>query len=251
MRYLPAFLLLTLILAAASPARGLGLTVYCEYPPPSIAGGPGSKSGLIYEQVREMMRRADVSGPIEHVSWKRGYAEATTTPDVGLFPATRTKEREDLFHWIGPILRVTWAFYSLKGSGIVIHSLDNARQVGSIGTYANDVREQWLKANGFNNLVSVMDNQTNLRKLYEGRIDLMVGAPPVTDGWPRMLGYDPNLLVMAYKFKTVDLYLALSEDTNLETVRALRDAFSSMIKDGTVRKIYGKWAPATDPPVGE
>lgn len=247
-------LLISLLLCCltAAPAFGVerDLVVYCEYPAPTEFT-PGDKGGLIFVQVWELMRRTGVTRPIETVSWKRGYAEATTRPNVALFPTTRTPQREELFHWIGPILRLTWAFYAHKDSRLRITSLEDAKNVRAIGTYAHDSKEQWLQVQGFTNLESVMDNVTNMRKLYDRRIDLMVGSPSVTDRWPDMFGFDPDKLLMAYPFKTVDLYLALSIDTPMDTVRAMEKAFADMIGDGTVLKQYNQWVPGLIPPTAE
>lgn len=245
---MPTRLLVALLILLLAPkAHARDLTVYCEYPPPKEFS-LGDKGGLIYDQVRELMRRTSVNTPIRTVTWKRGYDEATTRPNVALFPTTRTEERETLFHWVGPILRLEWAFYALDGSGIVIESLDDARKVGSIGTYAQDGKEQWLQARGFTNLAPVMDNVTNLRKLYDGRIDLMVGSPSVTDRWPAMFNMDPAKLKEVYVFNTVDLYLAVSLETDEDTVHALQDAFAEMLRDGTVNRFYRKWVPGLTPP---
>jgi len=239
-------LLLSLVLSSV-PSRAADLTIYCEYPPPDKVV-EGSKGGLVYDEVWELMRRTGIEKPVEQVSWKRGYDEATSKPNVGLFPTTRTAERENLFHWVGPILRVQWVFYGIKGEAPVINSLDDAKRVRAIGTYANDGKEQWLKAQGFENLVSVMDNVTNLKKLYDGRIDLMVGSPSVTDRWPDLYGYDPAKLVMVYPFKTVDLYLAVSKGTDEQLVWQLRKAFADMREDGSIKRIYAKWVPGLEPP---
>lgn len=232
--------------AIASPAHARELTVYCEYPPPKDNELYGGR--LIYEQVWELLRRAGYDTQIETVSWKRGYTEALMRSDVLLFPTTLTKERESLFHWIGPILQVEWAFFAHADSGISVKSLEEAKAVRSIGTYAQDSKEVWLENHGFKNLISVMDNVTNLKKLYEGRIDLMVGSPGVTDNWPTDHGYDSSKMVTAFTFNTVKLYIAVSKETSKETVSALRSAFASMRKDGTVDAIYHQWAPGWLPP---
>ena len=242
--------ILCLTLLGTTAASAWDLTIYCEYPPPEGVT-IGSKGGLIYDQVWELMRRTDIEEPIQTVSWKRGYAEATSEPNIGLFPTTRTKEREELFHWVGPILRVTWVFYAHADSGITITSLEDAKAVRSIGTYANDSKEQWLRAQGFTNLESIMENLTNLKKLYDRRLDLMVGSPSVTDQWPEREGYDPSKFVEAYTFKTVDLYLALSKGTSMDTVWALEKAFKEMLDDGSIPSLYKKWVPGLKPPATE
>ena len=239
---------LSLTMLVSSRVLARDLTIYCEYLPP-VKVEQGDTGGLIYDQVWELMRRTGIEKPVEKVSWKRGYVEATTLPNIALFPTTRTTEREDLFYWVGPILQVTWAFYALSDSGIEINSLEDARKVGAIGTYADDGKEQWLKAHGFTNLVSVMENVTNMKKLYNRRIDLMVGSPLATDRWPELYGFDGSNLSMVYPFKRVKLYLAVSKTSSMDTVWALEKAFKDMVQDGTLKHIYNKWVPGMVLPV--
>jgi len=241
-------LIFSLFVMLISPVHADELTIYCEYPSPKKTQ-VDSKGSLIYAQVWELMRRAGIKKPIQTVSWKRGYTEATTHSDIGLFPTTRTPEREELFHWVGPIIQVVWSFYAHADSNLAINSLDDARAVKAIGIYAHDSKGQWLKAQGFTNLETVMENMTNLRKLYDGRIDLMTGSANVTDQWPVRLGVDPEKLVKAYTFKTVDLYLALSLGTDPETVKALQSAMAEMSKDGTLKSFYDEFAPELDVPL--
>ena len=247
---LTAALILCLGVMLSATASAHDLTIYCEYTPPEKVT-IGDKEGLIYAQVWELMRRTNIEGPIQKVSWKRGYAEATSKPNIGLFPTTRTPKREELFYWIGPVLQVAWAFYGIKGSGLTVNSLEDAKNVRSIGTYANDSKEQWLKAQGFTNLISVLDRKTNIKKLYAGRLNLIVGSPSITDSWPEQLGLDPTMLKMLYQFKSVNLYLAISKETPMEKVQALKKAFKDMVRDGTVRALYNKWAPSYKQPVTE
>ena len=249
MKMRPIILIFALVLLAPTIAKAqtCELTIYCEYPPPNKEA-LHSKGALIYDEVWELMRRTGIKNPIEQVTWKRGYAEATTKPCLGLFPTTRTAEREALFHWVGPILRVEWVFYAHADSGIIINSLADAKAVQAIGTYANDSKEQWLRQQGFTNLKSVIDNPTNLKKLYDHRIDLMVGSPSVTDRWPEQYGFDPSKFVPVYKFKTVDLYLAVSLGTPEKTVKQLKNAFEGMLRDKTVHALYKKWVPGLTPP---
>ncbi len=199
--------------------------------------------GLIYEQVQTLLKRVGLDTPIETVSWKRGYSEATTKANIALFPTTRTAERDDLFHWIGPIHRVEWIFYAHADNPVTINTIEDAKKVGAIGTYANDGKEMWLKSQGFPNLVSVMQNQTNLLKLYDHRIDLMVGSPTSTQRWPAIMGLDPTKLIPVYTITSVDLYLALSKTTSMDIVWKLQKEFKKMFGDGTIRSIYSKWAP--------
>lgn len=245
-------IVLALLLAfPASQALARELTVYCEYQAPEDlpAEAVTPRGIIIYEIVREVMRRADVQPPILFASWKKGYSEATTGQNIGLFPTSRTAQREDLFHWIGPIMSVQWAFIARKSSKLSINSLNEARKVKRIGTYRHDAKEQWLEAQGFTNLVSSMDSQQNLKKLLHDRLDLMAGSPSAVRGWILQQGLDFDSEVrIVHIFREMDLYLALSKKTTPETVSAMQNAFADMVEDGTYKRIYQTNAPNLDIP---
>lgn len=245
-----SLVLLTLICIAPSTVQARDLTVYCEYePPPGVS--IGDTSGIIYEQVWEILQRANMVGRIRVVTWKRGMIEVTTKPDIALFPTTRTAERENKFHWIGPIFRVQWAFFKHRDSDFAINSIDDARKVQSIGTYTDDAKEAMLKRLGFTNLVSMRDNQKNFKRLYRQRIDLMVGSLTGVEMWKRRYNADPNTVIPCHVFRTVDLYLALSHGTNPATLAKLQKAFDSIVADGTVNRIYARWLPGRRPPISQ
>ena len=91
------FLVLALaaMLAAAGPAGALEL--YTEENPPINFSRDGKPAGLTVEVVQELLRRTHTTAPIHIVPWARGYQEARTHPNVALFVAVRTAEREPLF----------------------------------------------------------------------------------------------------------------------------------------------------------
>nr|WP_319583226.1 transporter substrate-binding domain-containing protein [uncultured Pseudodesulfovibrio sp.] len=203
----------------------------------------GHLSGWAVEIVRELADRTHCKSRIEPMPWARAYHIAIDQPNVALFPATRTEERDSLFHWVGPIFRVRWCFLARKGSGVVINSLDDARKVGSIGTYIGDARDRYLTELGFTNLQRTANDATNYRKLEYGRLDLIIGSDSGLVSMTDCAGINPDNFEVALPLKEMDLYIAISRDTPLETVKAWQKAFQSLREDGTLTEIMGRWYP--------
>ncbi|MFO8231966.1 MAG: SDR family oxidoreductase [Longimonas sp.] len=84
------------------------------------------------------------------------------------------EERKPMFKWVGPVVSRVWMFYTKKGAGVEINSLEDAEKLESIGTYKEDVREQFLESEGFENLDSSSSNVINVKKLNAGRLDGMI-----------------------------------------------------------------------------
>jgi ABC-type amino acid transport substrate-binding protein len=141
------------------------LNLYTENSPPSSFMQDDQIRGLSVEIVRELLRRVGQADTIALVPWARGYELALSDPDTALFSTTRLSQRETLFSWVGPLYRQQWGFYKWKGSAVKIEGMEAAKRVARIGTYRKDAKMQFLRAQGFENLVPTNNNVTNLKHL--------------------------------------------------------------------------------------
>ena len=224
------------------------LTVISEDNPPFNFIKDGVFTGSSTEVVREIMRRLGLPAEIQVLTWARAYQLALTQPNVVLFSTARTKEREDLFHWVGPIYKVRFGFYARRGSGLYLTGLADAKKVGAIATYKDDVREQLLKSQGFTNLDSSKSPASNLKKLLAGRVDLWLysnlGVPSVA----RQLGIDPAEVELVLPFKDKYAYIAVSKGTPRVMVEKWQAALDDMKRDGSFGRISKQWLPAESIP---
>ncbi|MFP5221397.1 MAG: substrate-binding periplasmic protein [Acidobacteriota bacterium] len=234
-------ILLLAVLLAVSNASAL--TIVTEDSPPSTIVRGDTVTGVSVEIVREIQRRIGDSTHIDVLPWARAYFMASTTPGVVLFATTRTPERESRFIWVGPILRLQWAFFAMSGKMKPLTSLDEAKRVSSIGTYKDDAREQFLKSQGFTNLESSSSPHTNFKKLKAGRIDLMVSTNLGVGAILPLWGMKPGDVENVYTFKEAELYIAFSNGSDEAVVAAWEKAFEDMRNDGTLAAIQDRWLP--------
>jgi polar amino acid transport system substrate-binding protein len=211
--------------------------------PPFNFKKDGQLVGASTEIVEEILRRLDLDLTIDVVPWARGYQIALQKPNVILFSMARSKDRENLFHWVGPICRVQSAFYASRGSMANINSLADARRVRSIGTYRDDVREAYLLKKGFTNLEITNSNQSNLRKLLSGRIDLWATSNIEAANLPEQLGIDPAGIKHVFTFQKFELYIAISKKTSMTVVKAWQTTLDQMKSEGIFTAISRRWLP--------
>ena len=243
-----AIVLFMIFLLSVPGGLAQELTVISEENPPFNFIKDGVFTGSSTEVVREIMRRLDLTAAIQVLTWARAYQLALTQPNVVLFSTARTKEREDLFHWVGPIYKVRFGFYARRGSGPYLTCLADAKKVGAIATYKDDVREQLLKSQGFTNLDSSKSPASNLKKLLAGRVDLWLysnlGVPSVA----RQLGIDPAEVELVLPFKDKYAYIAVSKGTPRVMVEKWQAALDDMKRDGSFGRISKQWLPAESIP---
>jgi polar amino acid transport system substrate-binding protein len=223
--------------------QSIPLKIYTEDSPPANYARNGKPAGMAVEIVTEILNRLGKDATIEIVPWARGYRMALNRPNVALFSTTRLPQREKLFKWVGPLYIQQWGFYAKKGSNIRINSLDDAKKVGSIGTYLNDAKEQFLTKKGFTNLITTNKNTSNIRHLLNGNIDLWVSSDFNVPYLAHQAGVSPDQLELVFAFKRVENYIAFSNRTQDETIAAWRQAFAAMQRDGSFERIVSKTYP--------
>jgi polar amino acid transport system substrate-binding protein len=193
-----------------------------EYPPITFMD-EGKPSGFVTEMVQEIASRLDIPDNIRLTSWKNAYNMALLHPNVILFSAERTLEREELFHWVGPVGKNNSNFYAKKGSEIVIETLDDAKKV-----------------------VSSADPAESVHLLMDGKVDLSMFTDLTIPEIVKNAGYSMDDLEPLYTAIHTYFYIALSKDTSQEVSLAWQSTLNDMKEDGTFEEIYQRYLPDTD-----
>jgi polar amino acid transport system substrate-binding protein len=249
--FLTALLLLfgsTNDVPAAGPDTTGPLRILTADNPPLNFSKDGEITGLAAEVVRELIKRTDTDGVIEMTTWPEGYRTLSEQPNVALFSTVMTAERKGLFQWVGPLVTLDTNLYALKGSGIEIANLDQARKAGKIATVSKYYSEQMLAAESFTNTVSCPDRATSLRQLLDGKVQLVASSNTEMPAALENAGVSADAVKSAFTLSTDLVYVAFSKDTSRALVARWQDELDAMKRDGTFARIYARWFPAEVPP---
>lgn len=211
-----------------------------EYPPISFASGD-SVSGYATDVVRAMQTKLGSSDPITLTKWDEAYNKALKTENVMLFSMEQTPQRKDLFHWIGPLGDNASSFYVRKDSQLSLANPDEAKKLQGVATTASWFTEQFLKDNGFTNLISTSTPQENIALVMDGKAEATIltnltAASIITDAGYAADDLKPILEVMKTKY-----YIAISKATPTKTVEKWQKAFGELSADGSLEKLRSKW----------
>ncbi len=229
-------------LSPQADAPQVPLTLLTEELPPLNFVRDGDVAGVSVDIVREILRRLDRTDPIRLVPWARGYRMAQENRNTALFTTTRTPRREERFHWVGPIGSNKTVLYAKRGSDIRIDSLDDARHIESIGTYKDDVDEQFLRENSFTNIYSHSKPVSIVRNLMAGRVQLWIIGEKNAAQLVRLAGYSMDALEPVYTLRNIEYYIAFSLGTPPAIVERWRKTLEAMRTDGTLDRIHENWA---------
>jgi polar amino acid transport system substrate-binding protein len=222
--------------------------IFTENYPPYNMEVNGKVKGISVDLLVEMFKRMNsklTRDDIKLVPWARGYRVVLSKPNTMLFSTTRTKEREKLFKWVGPIIDTTIGIIAPKSSHIKITKPSDLNKY-KIGAVINDIGEQLLLANGVKkeNIQSISGKNpviTNFRKMGKHRIDMFAYETHVAMYGVRSYQIDQSDFEVVYILKKGQLYYAFNKKTPNSIIKKYQKALDEIKADGTYKKIISKY----------
>jgi len=210
--------------------------VMTEELPPFNFEQNGVVVGTSAQVIRSLFQRVNCTmerGDIQMYPWARAYHELQHQPHTALFSMARTRKREELFQWVGPIGLVTIGVIAKKERNIEITTVADFNRY-RIGTLRDSAPEQLLIKAGVavETLFRLTFPELNIKKLQADRIDLFSFNVDTAKYMMLNLGLDPEAYETVYALKQADLYLALHKDTDPMLVTALQTALEQMKQPG-------------------
>ena len=205
-------LIASILIGSLSFGQSPGELIYMaeDYPPANylkdgeITGASVEILKLIWEKMGHPEQ------PIIIIPWARGYRQVQTEPNHVLFSMSRTKEREQLFKWVGPIFTARQVLVGLADKNYQLDKLDDAKPF-RIGTIKQDIGECVLFRNGFDNLESVSGLDHNIKKLLAGRVDLICQSESAINSYIEMEDLDPRQLQTVLVVNELGTYYAFNK----------------------------------------
>lgn len=242
--------LVVILSAYISPATAQNLTIYTtELPPFSYIEGRNI-SGLSTEVVKRALESAGINYTIEILPWEQAYKSVQEKPNTMIYSITRSKERENLFKWVGMLTLVTYSVQALQSrKDIKIEKLSDMKNY-NIGTVNDDITESYLKSKGFS--ASDFDRisgqnaaAVNFAKLLNNQIDVWPIADPVAYYLVRQKGHPKPSLVIRNAFPLEEVsggyYLAANKNTPDDVVRRVTIALKKFKQTKDYYKTLAHW----------
>lgn len=205
-----------------------------EYPPFSYRDGKAMKGASI-DQIDTMMAAAGIGYTVEMMPWARAYSLAQTTPMTCVFTTAHNAKRDPMFKWVEPLLIDNNILITKSGSGISTMDLEEAKKY-TIGTQREDYTETVLKEKGFAKLDVATDFNATLRKLLNGRIDMM----PISEIYFDRLKTEQPLEKVAVLSSQL-MGIACEKGFPGDLLSKMQAALDKLIADGTQKAIFANY----------
>jgi len=245
MKIIILFSLLISTLFASSDAK---IKIYTEEYPPHNMKVAGKLTGRSVDILDAMFKKMDSKQSIKDVkltNWSRAYSVAQKVPNSMVFSTTRTKSREDLFKWVGPISTTTVGVIALKSKNIVIKDISDFNK-HKIGAVLKDVAEQLLIERGVskNSIQHVNGSDAikiSFNKMEKGRIDMFAYNTTVALAGAKMAGFDTDKYEIVYELTVGELCFAFNKKTDDDIIKKWQNALDAIKANGTYAKIINKY----------
>lgn len=221
--------LLYLSFAAAANTEPLAFRVVTELSPPHQTIKDGKVDGVSTQIVIATLKQAGLDSHIEVYPWARSYYIATSMPNVLIYNMARTPERENEFHWIGPVANYRLGLVRLTDRTDL--TPNHIKDLGSavIAVQRGDFSSLYLQQQGLKigkELLLSADILESWRLLLKGKVDYVVDDEAAIALMEKQLLQPQGIarFVLAIPQLEQKTYLAASKGTDPELVKKLQQA---------------------------
>ena len=216
---------------------GENLTIITEdYPPLNYVENQELK-GPSVDIVRAIKDRLGIASKIKVYPWARGYKYLETRKNTALFSTTRSKSREKLFKWVGPISEKKMGLFAKRGGSIKLKTLEDAKKY-LIGVQRDSVRMQYLEERGFKNFDASTTAVANLKKLMAGHNDLWFASNATVAGNCKRLNIEVKELELVLEIENTFQHIAFNKDTPDGIINQWQETYDRLVKEGVVKDIF-------------
>lgn len=238
-------LLTSLLEAQTSPWEKLHFLTE-EFPPYNYLE-KGQLTGSSPEILSALLTQLKVPQSLQDVKvlpWARAYSEVQSDPWACLFSTTKTKEREPLFQWVGPISPARNVVVTLASRHLILPKGESLAQTQwTFGAVRDDAGEQLLVDHNVpTSQISLTTNAIQaLEMLNSGRIDAFAYDESVIDWLARSQGWDPSQYVTSTVLATGYHYFAFNLKVPPEMIQEFQKALDQLKAKGQYHKILDKF----------
>jgi len=204
--------------AQGSSAALAKVQLYTDNDPPYVELDERGQvvGGLAVDKVYRVLHYLGLPTSIVSVApWARSYDLAKAQPGVMIFPIAKSLEREKYLTYTFVIVNTEVYFYKLRArTDIDLKTMEDAKKY-SICVVLDDYRHEYLAAQGYPHLDTTSDSTNNVRRLVNGRCDLLPSTEVGMARKLKALEIDPAEVVRGMKLTGLDnaLYAAFNKNT--------------------------------------
>jgi polar amino acid transport system substrate-binding protein len=218
-----------------------------EYPPYGYLENKEIK-GIAVDVVKELCKRQNIELKLELLPWTRALKMTELGEADGIFTTFYSEERTKYLDFVEePLAYEAQYIYTLKGNTI---NYDGTMK--SLSTYKIGILQDYYLGNEFDSAMQngtlkveeTTDMKTNLQKLVDGRIDLIVDHHLSTLFYLKKMNLLDQVVESKETFRqpeSLHLCFSKAKKFDAEFIKQMNDTLKQMKEDGTYDKIVNSY----------
>lgn len=187
--------------------------------------------GFAVAVVRMVLRETGSDAKIELMPWMRIKTTKLPLPNQLIFMVYRNRETEHSYKWVGAIVPFNIHVYRLKSrQDIVVTDVADLAKY-SVGVVRGGGRFQYLSEKGLGKYLDIApSDESNIRKFFAGRIDILLEDPVMLRYSAVLYGLDAGKAEKIFELSDLagEGYLAFSPGTPDSVVRTYSNALEKV-----------------------
>lgn len=235
-------LLILLGLTVLVSAFSQSIVAFDEENAPFMYGGNLTAAGVYPAIIKEAFARMKEPLTMQAVPWKRALAgiDSGENAVAGIY---MNSDRLKKYDYSNAFFEERMAFFVVKGLSL------NYKSVSDLAGRTIGVHKGWSYGDDFDKAVAAGtikieeadSDESNIKKLAAGRMDILICNEESGDGLIRKLGLSGAIIKLPTYFSTMKLYLAFNKKNNkLELLKKFNATIDAMTKDGTIKALAEK-----------
>ena len=186
--------------------------------------------------VKRVLTEAKVPYSIAMQPWARTYNTALHKPNILIYSIVRTAEREKLFHWIGPVIKVNYFLYGLEQVKINANTPLNELNKYRIAAVRQTASALFFAEHKIKSVRLIGDANQAIKMLLNNRVDLIPGIKGIFEKNCQRQHFRCEQIKPLYKLEkpSTEFYLALSKKTDKALVKKIKQAYQTIAVDPAI-----------------
>lgn len=214
-----------------------------DEPPANYVDEFGELSGYVTDIVKQLQNQMQIDIFVEVMPEARAIRTLDSSPNVIMFSMSRTKERENKYHWLGHVLTKRWIFFSKADFPDNISKLSQVLESPKrTGVIRGDIRERWLLGKHAPNIVSLLNYNNAVEMLMRGRIDFLFYESFGVFATLKRLGHSSEEVKSQLVATESDVYIVMSKSKGDSTlVSELQNQITTLKKSDWYSNHLNHW----------
>jgi len=220
--------------------------IIAEQMPPYNYMAKNGPTGISTEILQALLKHLDIHWPIEFMTWTVAYHIALREPNILLYSMLRTADREELFHWVGPLFTDKMNLYRKGGRDDVNPSSMKDALSYRIGVVEDNFEHHYFRDRGLeagDGLFPVEEQAENFGALLTEKVDLIALTASQATRHIQAKGYDATQFEPILEMKDIsgDIYMVFSTQTDPAYIDQFSRALEELKNTPAYKKILSKW----------